>query len=588
LIYFQGECSELLCPDGLSLKSGPDNNYYCHPQVNFVNNKVQVDYVINYMLSLSDDAKNSNIENGIDFFAFIDAMRNEMNIKQLLSEFSIKHCNLFATTNLTFTQLLNNTDNVSNLLRFSGVIYVSLRLTLTSAHDKLVEHLERVSIVFASADHFHGVFDVKYSLASPDLDIFEPINATTDEVNLFRHWSRPYIQAALQDHAGHVIIPVTLLREPRYGNYKTSDAGTDITIWPNPTCPRLKVQQPASEYGKDVLYNASEVLHPDTTEMKGKLGEPPVFVCLYDYLKQVKINANTSTSVLPALTITCLCLSIVALLITIAIYCVLPKIGSLARLNTISLSASILFFNIMSLLSFLGVSSSSKNNCQAIGILVHSGVTLSMSWMTVCTYHFTRVINSSVQISLTANATKEFIKYSIFAVATTLIIIAGTIIHNYFSSGHDSIGYGGYPCFIIVPAFADAILYFVAFPLGFTIFFNIGCLVASMISLYRHPKLQTSHNRDNISKIKIFVKLSSITGFTWCFGYVYQLTEEVVFAYAFVVLAGCQGVFIMIAFIFNNRVWSFITEKFRLFRKQRSQSTSTSTQHNSFTSSNRI
>jgi len=585
---FQGECSELLCPEGLSLKTGPDNNYYCHPQVKFVNNKVQVDYVINYMLSFSDDAKNSKIENGIDFLAFVNAMRNELYNKQLLIEFSIKYFYLFAKTNLTFTQLLNNTDNISNLLRYSRVIFVSLRLSTLNVHNKLVEHLERFSIVFVSTDHFHGVFDVKYSLASPELDIFEPINATTNDVNRFPDRSRPYIQTALQDNEGHVIIPVTLLRESMYGNQEWSDKGTEITIWPNPTCPRLKAQQSISEYGEDVLYNASEVLYQDTTIIKGNLGESSVFVCVHDYLKQKKNNEKTSTSVLPALTITCLCLSIVSLLITIAIYCVLPKIGSLARLNTISLSASILFFNIMSLLSFLGISSSSKIICQAIGILVHSGVTLSMSWMTVCTYHFTRVINSNVQISLTANATKEFIKYSVFAVATTLIIIAGTIIHNYLSSGHDSIGYGGYPCFIIVPAFADAILYFVALPLGLTILFNIGCLVASMISLFRHPKLQTSHNRDNISKIKIFVKLSSITGITWCFGYVYQLTEEVVFAYAFIVLAGCQGVLIMIAFIVNKRVWSFMAEKFRSFRKQRSQTTSMSTQKNLTMPINRI
>jgi hypothetical protein len=103
------------------------------------------------------------------------------------------------------------------------------------------------------------------------------------------------------------------------------------------------------------------------------------------------------------------------------------------------------------------------------------------------------------------------------------------------------------------------ILYFVAIPLGLIITANLGMFSYVVWSVSRIPDMahKSSNERRNLL---IFAKLSTLTGITWLFGFLYQFTNVLLFAYFYIVFNAGQGVFIMISFV-NKRTLDMLHSK---------------------------
>ena len=90
-------------------------------------------------------------------------------------------------------------------------------------------------------------------------------------------------------------------------------------------------------------------------------------------------------------------------------------------------------------------------------------------------------------------------------------------------------------------------------PVILVVLVNIGMFIRIILSLSRSREAH-KHTQNDRQDMLVFIKLSTITGITWIFGFIYQWSNVAVFSYLFMIFNACQGVFILFAFVFNRRV----------------------------------
>ena len=141
---------------------------------------------------------------------------------------------------------------------------------------------------------------------------------------------------------------------------------------------------------------------------------------------------------------------------------------------------------------------------------------------------------------------------------TEISAIALTAAHVLVSMlTNNTLGYGGHPCYLTNPRMN---LFFVAIPVSVMMVANLVMYISVIVKILRLPEMgdSKSHDRNNL---KIFIKLSTITGLTWIFGIVYELTDVEVFGFLFILFNASQGVLIMFSFVINKRVASLLFKK---------------------------
>ena len=87
------------------------------------------------------------------------------------------------------------------------------------------------------------------------------------------------------------------------------------------------------------------------------------------------------------------------------------------------------------------------------------------------------------------------------------------------------------------------------------------CLVIKGLAITSKSTALVRQNNDGNKRLfLIYVKLTTIMGFTWIFGFAATFADLPVLWYIFVVLNTLQGLFICLAFVFTKNV-------FKLFRE---------------------
>jgi hypothetical protein len=110
--------------------------------------------------------------------------------------------------------------------------------------------------------------------------------------------------------------------------------------------------------------------------------------------------------------------------------------------------------------------------------------------------------------------------------------------------------------------------YFVTIPIAVLLLFNIIAFVIAAIYLRKHGQnkaaRQASGNRR--SNLSIYVKLSTLMGFTWLFGLLaLVVTSTTVFWYFFVIFTSLQGVFVAAAFVLNAKTFGLYRKGYRKY-----------------------
>ena len=498
-----------------------------------------------------------------NIYAWLEPPRNTQNISFTPTEF---HESLEGYSNVSQLQLFD--INIMTVLRpepttsffylVSSTIILSPRqsseLLLTNRNDNMSTDTKLLSYIYFSKPFTLHIKDIPYTVTKTTprpLTCVEKRTFTPDEYTL-------------QDQE-EVFIPSTNKTWKNFEYY-----------WENPeqlergnitVCEKYI---PTKCNGSIVLYNPEEYsitvnlsIYVKETSSLYSYGEYEILsnksVAICQYFKVHLITETRQTinnEVLSHITFVSFLLSILSLIFLLVTYILFPQLRTLPGKNVMNFSTNLLLFELFWLPSSFTEVRSDKQTCMALGILEHYFLMSSFVSMSVIAFHTCKVFARRLPAPKMSegHAKKQFCMY-----LACVWLLPGIFVGICVALDHQDVVKVGYGELEICWLTEDkAYTYFVIIPIGFLLLFNIIAFVIAAICLRKHGKntvaRQASGNRR--SNFLIYVKLSTLMGFTWLFGLLaLVVTSTTVFWYFFVIFTSLQGVFVAVAFVMNVKTF---------------------------------
>ena len=210
-----------------------------------------------------------------------------------------------------------------------------------------------------------------------------------------------------------------------------------------------------------------------------------------------------------------------------------------------------------------------------VGLLTHFFWLAAVVWMNICTFHVFRVFTDIKTLSVDSDI-KSFAMYFVYASALPVCRVVINVVTSLISSDGTEFGYGKSTCYI---SSEKMIGFTFGVPVGFVIISNLTMFALFIYKIKTAPFVSKDVKNER-NDIIIFAKLSTLTGFTWIFGFIYSWTDVEVFSYLSIILNATQGVFLFLSFVCNHRVLSMyrnrsfgVTSSSEAYRSRMTEST---------------
>ena len=442
-----------------------------------------------------------------------------------------------------------------NVSYIENVSYVALRVLVTArdVRNAVVSIEEITNKLYGQVFENMGGFETE--IAQLDFTLFEQqymfsFFEENQPPDPYKHYG--FFEAYEDPTDGLAILPVLP---------KINDAVCRPQMYrllPFNLCPLIKLDEYEFRVERNSVFLKDQGIYLDMSDVVFSQNGSMITLCSNSYFSNDKFHRKMPEQNPYAtefiVSVICTSISLLCLLIVFVTYCCFTALRTLPGLNNMALVLSLFFAQLFYLLGG-GFEIKAIWLCEAIGLLLHFFLVASFFWMGVCTFHMMMVFVFIFKRSGSENTRIAFTRYAVIANLAAATLVCINIIVS-VTSGGPGFGYGGQPCYI---SDKIMILYSVAIPLGVVIICNFLMFMYVIIKVSRLPdvKKDTKHERRNII---IFAKLSTLTGLTWAFAYIYQWTEVEAFAYLFILTNASQGLFIMFSFIINKRVWSMANQ----------------------------
>ena len=281
-------------------------------------------------------------------------------------------------------------------------------------------------------------------------------------------------------------------------------------------------------------------------------------VCIDD-LKELVDNPSKGIHVHPLkdalgiVTLVCTCLSLVCLLLTFCIYCLCSKLRTIPGCNNMCLIVSL--FIAQASFQFGNNSFDNTMPCYIIGMITHVAWLSLFCWMNVCSFHMFRTFSfHNVVPNQSTNKLATMVRYSTYAFGLPIIVVGANAIITGYITGWISFGYGHVKCF--VDDFVSFSVTFLA-PVCLICLLNLIFFSITAYKIKQTPRVQSSQDKRHFD---VYIRLFVITGVTWIFVIVESFLPISSLSFVTTVLNGCQGVYLFVSYVSNERAWKLIKE----------------------------
>ena len=290
------------------------------------------------------------------------------------------------------------------------------------------------------------------------------------------------------------------------------------------------------------------------------LEKESILVCTnrLDFLKSNNFNIFFTNYFQHILTIVGLCISIVCLAITILTYSLFPELRTLPGKTIMGLCITMLTAQLLVLLNrYFTVN---LHICIVMAIVLHYVWLSTFIWMAVLSYDLSTTTPIKSGLRGNEQKNKTFKLYTLCACCCPAAVVGVCVCIDNSTSWQFQ--YGGQVHRSI--SGREALMYSFALPIAAILLFNMCFFIKTVIGLKRAKKdaKNIAKNQGNTSNLLVYVKISSLMGFTWVFGFVAAFTGITEIWYLFIIFNSLQGVFIGISFTFTKRIWLMCKKKF--------------------------
>ena len=343
-----------------------------------------------------------------------------------------------------------------------------------------------------------------------------------------------------------------------------------ITINKLNACPflHIPVDELSVEIEDDLLIvgangttNHTRVFSKWEYELHGEI----IYMCLEDFEKIYhkmpdpvpEPHGVTSKVLHPKniLSLVCVCVSIVCLLVTIVTYGKFSVLQSQPGVNNLILCVFLLlaqgFYQFGA-----GQTMISTWACALVGGICHFLWLSVMFSMNVCCIQM--IVSFRKHILITDSyIMKQTVKNILYIIGFSVLFVCVNLVVSLVQSRGQSSGYSGDLCYI--SSFTMQLITFVL-PSLIALLSNFVMFVYAVYNIRQVVHSTHMLNREK-SYLRVYVRLSALTGMTWIVGFLQFALKQDWLEYIFIVFNASQGVFIMLAFVFNKRVMSLFCKR---------------------------
>ena len=291
-------------------------------------------------------------------------------------------------------------------------------------------------------------------------------------------------------------------------------------------------------------------------------------VCYHDYLRLA--DAETTNKDKPMfkntqaiVSLVCTSMSISCLILTVVTYTIFSELRSVPGKNNILLAVHLLIAQ--SLFQFTFTENGQADLCTMFGMFTHFFWLTAIFWMSACTMHMFRTFVTKRSFRSKRALDPQVCCYAVSCYITAALLVAVNVGVSMKQSGGQSIGYGGKICYI---SSSSMIGFTFALPVGIIITCNLAFFLVVVYKISESTMRQGGLQSSDRYNAVIYLKLSSLTGITWIFGFLYIWTSNIVLEYIFIVLNAGQGVLIFVSFICNARIFHLYNDLFRRYGRR--------------------
>ena len=283
----------------------------------------------------------------------------------------------------------------------------------------------------------------------------------------------------------------------------------------------------------------------ETLENLGYFGGPDQITVEDEKLKHLWITGLVCSSI-----------SIVCLLSSLIIYCMIPTLRTTAGKLIMLLMISLVFALTFQALAYFFIPN--EAGCTAVGIILHFSWLSVFTSMQACNFYMFKLFTSCQPRAPSSNVffTKTITKSILYAFGLPLTIIILHVIVVSIATEGSSIGYGGSLC-----TFTYKLSYILAtiVPVILISLSNIVFFIFTARAIHETP--QPDRSQKDRNEIIIFLRLTSITGGCWVLQIIDAFLPLSSFSYVAVIVSSLQGLYIFLSFVANKRNIALLKEK---------------------------
>nr|XP_054765971.1 uncharacterized protein LOC129272910 [Lytechinus pictus] len=246
-------------------------------------------------------------------------------------------------------------------------------------------------------------------------------------------------------------------------------------------------------------------------------------------------------------------LSIACLVFTLVTY---VKFGSLRKsiCSQLVMSTCVSLTLAQLMLLFSGMAKSNHISCTCFAVLGHYLWLVVFAHSMALAFDLYRRFGLTQKVKKTSEGQRLLVVFLVSAWGSPLLIVIPCVIVHLCKLPHVALTYGTIKSCWIGNGFMN--LYVFGVPMALSLIFN-GILFALVVAGLRKRTNQTTKRKSSklTTEGVVYLKMSTLLGFTWIFGFIAAFANVTALLYIFIILNSLQGVYIFIAFICNKRVF---------------------------------
>ncbi|XP_062588344.1 uncharacterized protein LOC134250022 [Saccostrea cucullata] len=324
-----------------------------------------------------------------------------------------------------------------------------------------------------------------------------------------------------------------------------SSAYRNNLISPLLTCPQIQIKE--NDFGSALVDIQTDYTFSGFSIYQSRAANIGFRICARD-LSEIKLKGLKESRFLSTLTLICICVSLVALLLTFLTYCLFPSIRTLPGINNMIL----VLFLFLAQTCLIVRPLSYTSGLEVVSALSHFSWLLVFFWLQICSFHMFRVFTAKQRWDNSPTSIKKTVtKYFLYAFGSATIIVTSNIVTSLILSNGQNTGYDKA---LTLMTHRTAFIITLLVPLIFVCLTNIFFYILTAYKICSSPDIEsTTGNRVQFS---VYIKLFTLTGLSWMLQIIDAFIDVSVFSYVVAILNGLQGLLIFLSCVCNDRVWN--------------------------------